>query len=57
MEKDIIIKHMWPITIILPKYKESFIVGCADKFCATVEVLQLYEMVIRHTDLKKYNKN
>ncbi|MFZ2537608.1 MAG: HDIG domain-containing metalloprotein [Oscillospiraceae bacterium] len=57
MEKDIIVKHMWPLTIILPKYKESFIVGCADKLCATIEVLQLYELVIRHSQLKQYNKN
>ena len=32
IEKDIIIKHMWPVTIRFPKYAESFIVGIADKF-------------------------
>ena len=25
-EQDIILKHMWPVTLILPKYKESFII-------------------------------
>lgn len=38
IEKDIIIKHMWPVTIKLPKYAESFIVGLADKFCCIMEV-------------------
>jgi uncharacterized membrane protein len=31
IEKDIIIKHMWPLTLVPPKYKESFIVSFADK--------------------------
>ena len=25
-EKDIIVKHMWPVTLPLPKYKESFLI-------------------------------
>lgn len=35
MEKDIIVKHMWPITIIPPKFKEGYIVTLVDKYCAT----------------------
>ena len=38
IEKDIIEKHMWPVTIKLPKYAETFIVGIADKFCCVMEV-------------------
>lgn len=41
-EKDIIVKHMWPLTIKVPRYKESFVVSCADKYCAIVEMLYLY---------------
>ena len=37
IEQDIILKHMWPLTISFPKYKESYIVTLADKYCATVE--------------------
>lgn len=37
-EKDIILKHMWPLTISLPRYKETFIVILADKYCAFMEV-------------------
>ena len=38
IEKDIIEKHMWPVTIKLPKYAETFIVSIADKFCCVMEV-------------------
>ena len=42
MERDIIVKHMWPLTRPLPRYRESFVVGLADKICATAEMLHLY---------------
>lgn len=39
LEKDIILKHMFLCTRCgLPKYKESFIVTCVDKYCAITEV-------------------
>lgn len=37
LEKDIIIKHMWGATMALPRYKESYIVTCVDKYCAVKE--------------------
>ncbi len=38
IEVDIIKTHMWPMTIwATPKYTESFIVSCVDKYCATIE--------------------
>ncbi|MGM0419753.1 MAG: HD family phosphohydrolase [Bacillota bacterium] len=40
-EEDIIIKHMWPMTIIPPKYKESLVIIAADKYCASLEVTKL----------------
>ena len=42
-EKDIIVKHMWPLTWKLPKYRESFVVSTADKLCALTECLPLYK--------------
>ncbi|MBR3673555.1 MAG: HDIG domain-containing protein [Clostridia bacterium] len=36
-EEDIILKHMWPLTVKLPKYSESYIVTIADKYCALGE--------------------
>ncbi|MEG1870314.1 MAG: HD domain-containing protein [Oscillospiraceae bacterium] len=42
IEKDIISKHMWPLTPKMPKFKEAFIVNAADKICATAEILFIY---------------
>ena len=39
-EKDIILKHMWPVTIALPKYKESYLLTLIDKYCALNESYQ-----------------
>ena len=39
-EKDIIVKHMWPVTLALPKYKESYILTLVDKYCALNESYQ-----------------
>jgi len=36
-EKDIITKHMWPVTFALPKYPQTFILTLVDKYCATME--------------------
>lgn len=42
-EQDIILKHMWPLTVVLPKYKESYIVSCVDKYCTLAETLRYYK--------------
>ena len=39
LEKDIIIKHMFPLTILPPRYLESWIVTFADKYVSAVETL------------------
>lgn len=39
IEKDIIIKHMWPLTFRPPKYQESFVVTFADKYIASREYI------------------
>lgn len=39
-EKDIIVKHMWPVTIKLPKCKEGFILTFVDKYCALAEMME-----------------
>lgn len=41
-EEDIILKHMWPLTIILPKYKESYIITLVDKYCTLAETIEYY---------------
>lgn len=42
-EQDIILKHMWPVTPSLPKYKESFIITFVDKYCALQESVNAYK--------------
>lgn len=37
-EKDIIIKHMWPVSFDIPRSREAFILTFVDKYCAISEV-------------------
>ncbi len=37
IEKDAILKHMWPLTVFLPRYKESYIITIADKYAVFLE--------------------
>lgn len=38
-ERDIIRKHMWPLTIVPPSCREAWIVTAADKYCSLLETL------------------
>lgn len=40
-EKDIILKHMWPVTLSLPRYIESYVLTFFDKQCAMSETLDV----------------
>lgn len=37
LEKDMIEKHMWPLTKQKPSYKETYIITIIDKYCAVLE--------------------
>lgn len=39
IEKDVITNHMWPVTVKLPKYKETFIITVADKYITLKEMI------------------
>ncbi len=41
LEKDIILKHMWPLNIELPKYKETCVIVLTDKICCIKEFLKI----------------
>ena len=55
VEKDTIIKHMWPLTITFPKYSESYIVTLVDKYCATKEFFKFLKYKKYLKKLKKLN--
>ena len=40
-EVDIIKKHMWPLTLIPPRYPESLIVCLVDTYCTIKDYLQI----------------
>ena len=43
LERDIILKHMWPVTLRhIPRHRESVVVNLADKLCATAEVTHIW---------------
>lgn len=39
IEEDIIVKHMWPSTLYLPRYKESLLVSFVDKYVSVREYM------------------
>lgn len=42
-EKDMILKHMWPVTISFPKSPEGFILTFADKYSAINESFEIFK--------------
>ena len=53
-EKDIILKHMWPITIIPPKYIEGYNITLTDKYCALEESYNHYFNYFKKRKLFRY---
>lgn len=53
-EEKIILRHMWPLTVVPPESREGWVVTIADKYCATVDMLRAEnESVQRQFDLQK----
>lgn len=47
IEKDAIVNHMWPLSEAFPKYRESYVLTWADKYCTIAEVItQCYKTVV-----------
>jgi uncharacterized protein len=40
-EEDIIKKHMWPLTVVPPRYLESLVVSLVDTFCSAKDYLRV----------------
>lgn len=57
LECDIILKHMWPVTLrYVPLHRESVVVNLADKFCTAVELLHLYRASRAGNALLRFNR-
>lgn len=41
-EKNIIRRHMWPLTVVPPVCREAWIVTAADKWCSLMETLHMH---------------
>ena len=54
MERDIIGKHMWPVTFALPKYRESYIVTVMDKYSACLETYLYIQNKLKKKTFYKY---
>lgn len=46
-EKEIIRKHMWPLTVVPPKCREAYIICYFDKVCTLKEVMNEWGKAIR----------
>jgi HD superfamily phosphodiesterase len=55
IEEDIIKKHMWPLTIVPPKYKESFIVSFIDKYISSKEFINEFKKRRKQRTTRKKN--
>ena len=49
IERDIIRKHMFPLNITPPKFRESWIVTWADKLCAAEETTRAVRLAFTKT--------
>lgn len=47
LEKDLIKRHMWPLNIGVPKYKESWVLFFADRYCNLMESLRIAPLQLR----------
>ena len=63
IERDIILKHMFPLNLAPPKHRESIIVSIADKLCAVYEIFfdmpmffLMMAQALNLSDLKKSNE-
>ena len=52
LEADIIVKHMFPKTLPMPRYKESFVVSLSDKISSVYE----YYNLMKHRYMQKVKK-
>lgn len=53
LERDMILRHMWPLTIIPPKYRESYVLLWFDKCVSLCETLYWRPAVLAYAGLSR----
>lgn len=43
IQRDIIKKHMWPLSVVPPRCREAWVVTAADKYCSIMETLGVHK--------------
>lgn len=46
-EKDIVLRHMWPLTPMPPRTLEGFVVVFVDKYCGILEIIDQFRKPVR----------
>jgi uncharacterized protein len=55
-QADIIVKHMWPLTLVPPMCREAWIVTMADKYCSAMETLHFHKGKIIKYNRAKFER-
>lgn len=42
VEKEVITKHMWPLTLFPPRNWETYVICLTDKYCSSLEIADYY---------------
>lgn len=45
VEREVIAKHMWPLSVFPPRYPETYVICLTDKYCGSMEILDHYSRV------------
>ena len=48
VEKEVITKHMWPVSVIPPRYPETYVICLTDKYCGSREIAEHYSHVLKN---------
>ena len=54
IEQDVILNHMWPVTISVPHFKETVVVTFADKYSACRETFGYFQKLLHRKRIYKY---
>ncbi|NCB93479.1 MAG: HD domain-containing protein [Clostridia bacterium] len=47
-EKEVITKHMWPVSLIPPRYPETYVICLTDKYCGSMEIADHYSGILKN---------